>query len=128
MANFSFEGLGAAEKPKARNIRLPAIFGAVLALLGAEASAQQAQGRPMTRADMEAMVGREEMERREAYERSTQTNPQLRAELAATARRQAQAQREGEAYCRQIAARIKREGYTAVENDIGGEGMMTCGF
>lgn len=128
MANFSFEGLGTAEKPKARNIRLPAVFGAVLALLGGEASAQQARGGPVTQAQFEATLSPEERALRRAYEERERTDPTARAAAIAREERSLRLQREGEAYCRQIAARIKREGYTAVENDIGGEGMSTCGF
>lgn len=111
-----------------RRNRLPILAGVIALLLGNEASAQQARGQPVTADEMARILGPEEMRRREEYNRSTQTDPQLRAELAATQRRQAQELREGERYCATIKTRIQREGYRAVEADIGGMQMSDCGL
>ncbi|MFA5876871.1 MAG: hypothetical protein WC880_00710 [Candidatus Paceibacterota bacterium] len=128
MANFSFEGFESSEKPKARKVKLPAILGAIALFLGGEASAQQAQGRPITQAQFEATLSPEERALRRAYEERERTDPVARAAAIARERRQAQAQRDGETYCRQIEARIENEGYAKVERDIGGMGLMDCGL
>lgn len=121
MSNFTGEGVR-------RKNRLPMIAGVIALLLGNEASAQQARGRPMTDAEVYAenlaRYGPEEMARRKEEERRWQTSP----EGIATARQQAQSEREGRAYCATIKTRIQREGYRAVEADIGSMQMSDCGF
>lgn len=92
----------------------------------AQQTSQPPRGRPITQAEFEATLSPEERAARRAYEERERTDPVARAAAIARERRQAQLQREGEAYCRRIEVRIKREGYAAVEADIGGMGMSDC--
>lgn len=94
----------------------------------AQQTSQSPRGRPMTQADIERMVGPEEMARRRAYEEWERTDPTARAAAIAREERSRRLQREGEVYCATVKRRIQREGYAAVEADIGGMGLMDCGL
>jgi len=90
--------------------------------LSSEASAQQAPGRSMSQSEFEATLPPEEIAARRAYARRSQSDPEAIA-LQARADR---GREEGTAYCNKLKERVRKEGYAAVERDIGGQGMMEC--
>lgn len=107
----------------------PLLAGLAALFIGGEAVAQQAPGRPITQAEFETRyLSPQERAARRAYEEQQRTDP---AAIAAARVREARAlrlTREGEAQCAQVRARVRREGYAAVEADIGTEDMMACGL